>query len=87
MIEAYKKQINHFADVKIKGNVIIERLYAEYLPAPFMSLLIDDCIDKGMDYNNGGARYNTSYIQGVGIGTVTDSLTSLKYNVFDKKKP
>ena len=86
LIEAYKKQIQHFVDIKIKGNVIIERLYAEYLPAPFMSLLIDDCIAKGMDYNNGGARYNTSYIQGVGIGTVTDSLTSLKYNVFDKKK-
>jgi formate C-acetyltransferase len=86
LLEAYKKQINYFADVKIKGNVIIERLYAEYLPAPFMSLLIDDCISKGIDYNNGGAKYNTSYIQGVGIGTTTDSLTSLKYNVFDKKK-
>ena len=86
LIEAYKKQVNHFVDIKIKGNVIIERLYAEYLPAPFMSLLIDDCITKGLDYNSGGARYNTSYIQGVGIGTVTDSLTSLKYNVFDKKK-
>ena len=86
LIEAYKKQINHFVDIKIKGNVIIERLYAEYLPAPFMSLLIDDCIAKGKDYNDGGARYNTSYIQGVGIGTTTDSLTSLKYNVFDKKK-
>ncbi|MBK9099809.1 MAG: glycyl radical protein [bacterium] len=86
LIETYKKQINFFADIKIKGNIIIERLYAEYLPAPFMSLLIDDCIKKGMDYNNGGARYNTSYIQGVGIGTVTDSLTSIKYNVFEKKK-
>jgi formate C-acetyltransferase len=86
LIEAYEKQVKHFADIKIKGNVIIERLYAEYLPAPFMSLLIDDCIAKGMDYNNGGARYNTSYIQGVGIGTTTDSLTALKYNVFDNKK-
>jgi trans-4-hydroxy-L-proline dehydratase len=86
LIGAFKKQINYFADVKIKGNVIIERLYAEYLPAPFMSILIDDCIAKGIDYNNGGARYNSSYIQGVGIGTTTDSLTSLKYNVFDKKK-
>ena len=86
LIESYSKQVKHFADIKIKGNVIIERLYAEYLPAPFMSLLIDDCINKGMDYNNGGARYNTSYIQGVGIGTTTDSLTAIKYNVFDKKK-
>ena len=86
LLEAYKKQVQYFTDIKIKGNVIIERLYAEYLPAPFMSLLIDDCIAKATDYNNGGARYNTSYIQGVGIGTTTDSLTSLKYNVFDKKK-
>ena len=87
LLQAYKKQVKHFADIKLKGNLIIERLYAEYLPAPFMSLLIDDCIEKGMDYNNSGARYNTSYIQGVGIGTVTDSLTSINYNVFDKKKP
>ncbi len=58
----------------------------EYLPAPFMSVLIDDCITNGKDYNDGGARYNTSYIQGVGIGTITDSLTSIKYNVFDEKK-
>ena len=86
LLEAYKKQIQHFADIKIKGNVIVERLYAEYLPAPFMSLLTDDCIAKGLDYNNGGARYNSSYIQGVGIGTTTDSLTALKYNIFEKKK-
>ena len=86
LFEAYIKQLQHFIDIKIKGNRIIERLYAEYLPAPFMSLLINDCIENGKDYNNGGARYNTSYIQGVGIGTLTDSLTSLKYNVFDKQK-
>jgi len=86
LFEAYIKQLQHFIDIKIKGNRIIERLYAEYLPAPFMSLLINDCIENGKDYNNGGARYNTSYIQGVGIGTLTDSLTSLRYNVFDKQK-
>ncbi len=83
--EAYKKQLKHFIDIKIKGNLIIERLYAQYLPAPFMSVLIDDCITNGKDYNDGGARYNTSYIQGVGVGTITDSLTSIKYNVFDEK--
>jgi formate C-acetyltransferase len=86
LFDAYKKQLQYFIDIKIKGNRIIERLYAEYLPAPFMSLLIDDCIENGKDYNDGGARYNTSYIQGVGIGTLTDSLTSVKYNVFDEKK-
>jgi len=67
------------------GNLIIERMWAKYLPAPFLSILVDDCITRGTDYNSGGARYNTSYIQGVGMGTITDSLSSIKYNVFDKK--
>ena len=81
----YKKQLKYFIDIKIKGNRIIEQIWSKYLPAPFMSIFIDDCIKKGQDYNSGGARYNTSYIQGVGIGTITDSLTSIKYNIFDKK--
>ena len=85
LFEAFRRQIQHFADIKIRGNNIIERIYAEYLPAPFLSLLIDDCIARGKDYHDGGARYNTSYIQGVGLGTVTDSLTSIKHNVFDQK--
>ena len=86
VFDAFKRQLNYFVDLKIKGNNIIERLYAEHLPVPFLSLLIDDCIAKGKDYNDGGARYNTSYIQGVGLGTITDSLTAISYQVFDKKQ-
>ncbi len=56
------------------------------MPSPFMSVITDDCIKSGKDYNAGGARYNTSYIQGVGIGTITDSLAAIKYNVFDNKR-
>ncbi|HUU77934.1 MAG TPA: trans-4-hydroxy-L-proline dehydratase [candidate division Zixibacteria bacterium] len=85
LFDAYKKQVNYFIDIKIKGNNIIEQIWAQYLPAPFLSIIIDDCIIKGKDYNAGGARYNSSYIQGVGLGTITDCLTSLKYNVFDNK--
>jgi pyruvate formate-lyase/glycerol dehydratase family glycyl radical enzyme len=85
LFEAFRKQLNHFVDIKVEGNNIIERLYAEHLPVPFLSILIDDCVTKGRDYNDGGARYNTNYIQGVGLGTATDSLASLKYNVFDKR--
>jgi formate C-acetyltransferase len=86
LLEAYKKQLNHFADIKLKGNIIIEKIYAEEMPVPFLSLIIDDCIANGVDYNAGGARYNTSYVQGVGLGSITDNLTSIKYNVFDKKR-
>ena len=83
--EAFKLQLKYFTDVKIEGNRRIEKLYAEKLPVPFLSVLIDDCIEKGIDYHCGGARYDTSYIQGVGLGTVTDSLSAVKTHVFEKK--
>jgi formate C-acetyltransferase len=86
LYEAFEVQLRHFIDIKIKGNRIIERLWAGYLPAPFMSILIDDCIENGRDYNDGGARYNTSYIQGVGIASVADSLTAIRYNVYDRNE-
>ncbi|MEW6624035.1 MAG: trans-4-hydroxy-L-proline dehydratase [Bacillota bacterium] len=85
LFEAYKKQLKYFIDIKMRGNNIIERLYAQYLPVPFLSILIDDCIKKGKDYNDGGARYNTNYIQGVGIGSWTDSMAAISYHVFEQK--
>jgi formate C-acetyltransferase len=85
LLSAYKAQLSHFIDIKIRGNNTIERLYAEYMPSPFMSLLFDDCIAKAKDYHDGGARYNSTYIQGVGLGTITDSLSAIRYHVFDKQ--
>jgi trans-4-hydroxy-L-proline dehydratase len=84
-MNAFNIQIRHFADIKMEGNRRIEKLFADHLPVPFLSLLIDDCIEKGMDYNAGGARYNTSYIQGVGLGSVTDCLTALRYHVYEQQ--
>lgn len=86
LFEAFKKQIHYFVDVKIKGNNIIEKLYMDYMPSPFLSVIVDDCIRKGKDYNGGGARYNSMYIQGVGIGTIADSLSAIKYHVFENKE-
>ncbi len=86
LLNAFRKQVQHFADIKIKGNNIIDHFFATELPVPFLSLMIDDCITKARDYNAGGARYNTSYIQGVGLGSLTDILTSIQYNVYDQKK-
>ncbi len=86
LFEAYKKQITYFLTIKIRGNNIIEKIYADYMPVPFLSIVTNDCIVSGKDYNAGGARYNTNYIQGVGIGTITDSLAAIKYNIYDKKK-
>ena len=83
---AFEMQLRHFLDIKIRGNNIIDRLYARQMPAPFLSLLIDDCITSGKDYHAGGARYNTSYIQGVGLGTITDCLSAIRYGVYEEKR-
>ena len=85
LIEAYRKQLNYFVDIKIKGNNLIESLFMYNIPVPFLSLLIDDCVANGKDYMCGGARYNTNYVQGVGMGTLTDCFTAIQYNVFDQK--
>jgi len=85
LFDAWTRQLEHFIDIKICGNNIIEQINARCMPVPFLSLLIDDCIEAGQDYNAGGARYNTSYIQGVGLGSVTDALTALKVHVYDRK--
>jgi len=83
IFEAWRTQVRHFVDIKYRGNLVFERMFADWAQAPFLSILTDDCISKGRDYNAGGARYNTSYIQGVGIGSLTDSFSVLKHHVYD----
>jgi trans-4-hydroxy-L-proline dehydratase len=86
VFEAYAKQLRHFLEVKLAGNHLIEEMYARLMPAPFLSVLTDDCVARGRDYNAGGARYNNSYVQFVGIGTLTDSLAALEEVVFEKRE-
>jgi len=83
LYRAFETQLNHVADLKIRVNNAIERMYAADSPAPFLSAVIRDCIQKGRDYYNGGPRYNTSYIQCCGIGTITDALSAIRTHVFE----
>jgi formate C-acetyltransferase len=85
LVDAYRRQLAYFIELKIRGNNVIERLYARHMPAPFMSLVMSDCLARGIDYHAGGARYNPTYIQGVGIGTLVDSLAAVKHHVFDER--
>ena len=85
LFAAYKAQVQHFMRIKLTGDNIIERIFMKYMPVPFLSVLIEDCIRNGKDYMCGGARYNSSYVQGVGLGSITDMLTALRYHVYDKK--
>ncbi|MCI1969234.1 trans-4-hydroxy-L-proline dehydratase [Clostridium luticellarii] len=84
--DAFYKQLEYVVNVKIAGNNLIERMYMEHMPVPLLSVITDDCIKSGVDYNAGGARYNTSYIQCVGIATITDSLVAIKKNIFEDEK-
>jgi len=81
---AFGRQLKHFVELKMRGNQVIERIYATTMPAPFLSVLVDDCIDRAKDYNDGGARYNTAYMMPVGPATTSDSLASIKSHVFER---
>jgi formate C-acetyltransferase len=83
---AFEQQLSYFVDLKVAVNQFIERMFACSMPAPFLSAVISDCILNGKDYYDGGPRYNTSYIQCCGIGTVTDSLSAIRKHVFDDQR-
>ena len=83
---AFVKQLNHVVDVKIRNDNFLQRMFAAYAPAPFLSVLVEGCIENGRDYYDGGPKYNSDYIQCCGIGTITDSLSVLKKHVFEDRK-
>ena len=83
LYEAWHRQMVYFVNLKLSVNNYIERMFSLYAPATFLSLYIDDCIENGKDYYSGGARYNTTYIQCTGLGTITDCFTALKKHVFE----
>jgi formate C-acetyltransferase len=84
LYEAFLKQLNFVVNQKVRVSNYIDQMFAKYAPAPFLSVVIEDCISKGKDYYNGGPRYNTNYIQCTGLATVTDSLLVLKKHVFEE---
>lgn len=86
LYEAWHKQMIYFVNLKLSVNNYIERMFSLYAPATFLSLFIDDCVKNGKDYYSGGARYNTSYIQCTGLGTITDCFTTFKKHVFEDKR-
>ncbi|HEY5912713.1 MAG TPA: trans-4-hydroxy-L-proline dehydratase [Verrucomicrobiae bacterium] len=83
LFAAFRQQLHRLIEIKVSGSRLIEGMYAKEMPAPFLSVLIDDCVQKGRDYNAGGARYNNTFIQMVGLGSITDSLSAIKEVCFD----
>lgn len=83
LYDAFLSQLRYFVDLKVRVSNYIDRMFAKYAPAPFLSLFIDDCIARGKDYYNAGPRYNTTYIQCTGLGTITDSLSVIRKHIFE----
>ncbi len=81
---AYDRQLAHFVPLMVKGCNLVDSIHAENLPSPFLSLVIDDCLDRGLDVTGGGAHYNFSGVQGVQIANVADSLAAVQQAVFDE---
>ena len=86
LMEAFRQQLAHAIELKTVYDGIARQAYAEFCPVPFTSLLISDCLEKGRDYHDGGARYNLPLICGVGTGTMADSLAAIKKLVYDDEK-
>lgn len=84
--QGYLKEVKDGVDLFLSDVWRNHEQRAHYLPNPIRSLTIDDCIDKGLDYNNGGARYNAVITSETGIINVIDSFIAIKKLIFDKKR-
>jgi pyruvate formate-lyase/glycerol dehydratase family glycyl radical enzyme len=82
---AYDRQLAHFLALMIQGCRFVDSIHAEVLPSPFLSLVIDDCIERGLDVTAGGAHYNFSGVQGVQVANVADSLAAVRRAVFEER--
>ncbi len=80
---AYDQQLVHFVDLMVRGCNVVDAVHAERLPSPFLSLVVEDCIARGLDVTAGGAHYNFSGVQGVQVANVADSLVAVKEAVFE----
>ncbi|PKP58657.1 formate C-acetyltransferase/glycerol dehydratase family glycyl radical enzyme [Candidatus Atribacteria bacterium HGW-Atribacteria-1] len=83
IVISYKKQVEFAVKEAVKVLQSIELAYKDLLPTPFISSVIKDCIGRGKDVSKGGAVYNFSGLQGIGIGTVADSLAAIRKFVFE----
>lgn len=83
--KAYQKQIDYYTEKMISACEKVEDIHQRFLPSAFLSSVINDCLQKGLDVTKGGAHYNFSGIQAIQVANIADSLAALKYAVFEKR--
>lgn len=86
IIEAYRKQNEYFVYHLAMADNSVDLAHMERAPLPFLSCMVDDCISRGKSVQEGGAHYNFTGPQGVGVANVGDSLMAIKRLVFEEGK-
>lgn len=86
VLESYDKQMKYYVDLMVGFLNKLDFVHQEVKPLPYLSNMIDGCIEKGKDVTAGGAVYNYIGAQGVGVGSVGDGLATIKQLVFEEKK-
>jgi len=86
VMNAYKRQVAYFMELMAASENSYDVAQAEVTPFPFLSSLVSDCIKSGLDITEGGARYDFTEVQGVGIANVADSLAAIKKFVFQEQR-
>ena len=86
LVEAFKSQMEYFVKLLINADNSVDIAHGQRAPLPFLSSMVDNCIEKGLSLQEGGAKYNFTGPQGVGIANAGDSLTAIKQIVFEEQK-
>ncbi|MBO1308177.1 formate C-acetyltransferase [Enterococcus sp. 669A] len=81
-----EEKIDYYVALVAKGSDIVDLGHRNYAPTPFLSVLIQDCLENGKDVTDGGARYNFSGVQGIGEANLSDSLYVIKKMIFENQE-
>lgn len=86
LLEDIRNKINYYIALMVEGSNICDIGHRDWAPVPLLSSFISDCLEKGKEITDGGARYNFSGVQGIGIANLSDSLHALKGMVFEQQR-
>ncbi len=86
VVDAFREEVERLVAAAVRGNDAIEQAHARFRPTPLLSTMVDGCVEHGRDVNAGGARYDSTGMQGVGTADVADSLTAIERIVFDERR-
>ncbi|NJQ22173.1 formate C-acetyltransferase [Pantoea sp. LS15] len=86
LLRHIRAKINHYIALMVEGSNICDIGHRDWAPVPLLSSFISDCLVTGRDITDGGARYNFSGVQGIGIANLSDSLHALKGLVFEQQR-